>query len=95
MSQTADLSETFLRAALEILGPRGCLTAPEDITPYVEDWRGRETGQSPMVARPASTDECARFMTLCAEHGVAITPQGPEILPSNPAATQKTPIKYP
>ncbi|MBB35190.1 MAG: hydroxyacid dehydrogenase [Hirschia sp.] len=76
MSQTADLSETFLRAALEILGPRGCLTAPEDITPYVEDWRGRETGQSPMVARPASTDECARFMILCAEHGVAITPQG-------------------
>jgi FAD/FMN-containing dehydrogenase len=59
-----------------LLGPRGLLTDPGDIAPYLSDWRALYTGASPAVARPASTDELAALVRLCAETRTPVVPMG-------------------
>src|SRR4051812_17136591 len=58
------------------LGPHGVLTGPADTAPYCEDWRRLYHGRTSAVLRPATTAEVAEAVRLCAEHGVAIVPQG-------------------
>ncbi len=58
---------TALRAAmLAVVGPAGLLTEPADIAPYETDWRGLYHGHTPFVVRPASTEEVAAVVRLCA-----------------------------
>ncbi|WP_207481675.1 FAD-binding oxidoreductase [Arenibaculum pallidiluteum] len=58
------------------LGPSGLLTAPEDMEPFLMEWRGRKHGNGLAVARPASTEEVAFTVATCAEAGIPIVPQG-------------------
>src|ERR1700704_5037630 len=69
---TGDLIDR-LRARL---GQRGVLTDLADTAPYCEDWRRLYHGRTPAVLRPATTDEVAAAVRLCAERGVAIGPMG-------------------
>ena len=66
----------LLQELAGIVGPANVLTAPEDTTPYLRDWRRQYSGPALCVARPASTAEVARIVASCAQHGVAIVPQG-------------------
>ncbi len=67
---------SFLADAESLLGPRG-LTADDDLLdPWLTDWRGRFTGRAIALASPASTDEVAALVRLCARHAVPIVPQG-------------------
>lgn len=68
----ADLIDN-LKAAL---GPKGWSQDPQELEPHVQDWRGRYKGETPILLKPASTGEVAAVVRLCAEAGVAITPQG-------------------
>ncbi|HEX3438870.1 MAG TPA: FAD-binding oxidoreductase, partial [Pseudolabrys sp.] len=61
---------------IALLGPAGVLTDPADTAPYCEDWRRLYRGATPAVLRPAATEEVAAAVTLCAERGVPIVPQG-------------------
>lgn len=70
------MTSTFLDEAARLLGPKGLTTAPDDIAPWLTDWRGRYTGKALALASPASTDEVAALVALCARHGVPIVPQG-------------------
>ena len=70
------VTDTFRAAAADILGPRGFTCDPELVEPWLTDWRGRYTGKAVGLASPASTDELARFVTLCAAHRIPIVPQG-------------------
>ncbi|HEY3942820.1 MAG TPA: FAD-binding oxidoreductase [Acidimicrobiales bacterium] len=49
---------------------------PELVASYVVDWTGRFAGGSPAVVRPGTPAEVAAVLALCAEHGVAVVPQG-------------------
>src|SRR4051794_10120779 len=62
-----------LRAAL---GPAHVLTDPDLRAPYETDWTGRFSGTALAVARPANTEQVAAVVRACAEHGVALVPQG-------------------
>lgn len=66
----------FLSAAEALLGPRGFTRDAELLEPWLTDWRGRYTGKALGLASPASTDEVAAFVKLCAAHAVPIVPQG-------------------
>jgi FAD/FMN-containing dehydrogenase len=66
----------FLAAAGDLLGPRGFTRDAELMEPWLTDWRGRFTGAALALASPASTAEVAALVHLCAEHDVAIVPQG-------------------
>ena len=58
------------------LGPKAVITDPNDIEPWVTDWRGRVHGASPAILAPASTDEVVEIVRLAAEHRVPLVPQG-------------------
>ena len=47
-----------------------------DLSAWEVDWRKRWRGKALAVVRPASTDEVAAAVRVCAAHGVAIVPQG-------------------
>ncbi|WP_300648331.1 FAD-binding oxidoreductase [Paenalcaligenes sp.] len=44
--------------------------------PFLTDWRGRYQGDALAVVRPASTAEVAAVVRCCAQHRLAIVPQG-------------------
>jgi len=67
---------TLIERLSAVLGPRGLLTDPADTAAYVEDWRRLYRGRTPAVARPASTEETASVLRLCAEAGAPVVPQG-------------------
>jgi FAD/FMN-containing dehydrogenase len=58
------------------LGPKGFITEGAALAPYLQEWRGKFVGSTQFLAMPASTEETADIVRLCAEAGVAITPQG-------------------
>jgi len=76
MNATTNTKADFLTDALALLGPKGLSTDPEALEPWETDWRGRYTGRAFALASPASTDEVAGLVRLCARHSVPIVPQG-------------------
>lgn len=70
------MSNLFLEDAAHLLGPKGLVTAPEDMAPWLTDWRGRYTGKARALASPANAAELAALVKLCARHDVPIVPQG-------------------
>jgi FAD/FMN-containing dehydrogenase len=75
MNTTSRYSE-LIEALRARLGERGVLTDPADTAPYCEDWRRLYRGRTPAVLRPATTEEVAAAVKLCAQRGVPIVPQG-------------------
>ncbi|MCW8084116.1 FAD-binding oxidoreductase [Sabulicella glaciei] len=59
-----------------ILGPAGIIADPSDMEAYLRDWRGLWRGEAMAVLRPATTEEVAACVRLCARDGIAIIPQG-------------------
>ena len=70
------MSDGFLGAAADILGPRGLSRDPQIMDPWLTDWRGRYHGKAIALASPADTREVAQLVKLCAQHRVPIVPQG-------------------
>jgi FAD/FMN-containing dehydrogenase len=66
---------TFLAELQTLLGPEHVLTGA-DTDSYTLDWRGRYRGRALTVARPASTEDVAQVVQLCARHKVPLVPQG-------------------
>jgi hypothetical protein len=72
MAESPDL----LASLQAIVGPRGVVTEPQAMAPYLTDWRGLFHRRAEAVVRPVSTEEVAKVVALCARLGLAITPQG-------------------
>jgi len=67
--------EPALAAIRRIVGPRGWLDTPADMAPYLEEERGLFQGACLAVVRPASTDETAAVVRVCADAGLPVVPQ--------------------
>ncbi|MDQ8029417.1 MAG: FAD-binding oxidoreductase, partial [Brevundimonas sp.] len=64
-------------AALKVAAGNGGWTDdPSDIAPWLTEWRNRWQGNTPLMLTPRSTEEVSRLVTICAQHRVAIVPQG-------------------
>ncbi|AUW59791.1 hydroxyacid dehydrogenase [Sphingobium sp. SCG-1] len=70
------ISSDILTRFAALLGPKGFTDDPADIAPWLTDWRGRYHGAAAAVLSPANTAEVAGCVSLAAEHGVALVPQG-------------------
>ena len=70
------LPPAFLTAAKDLLGPKGWSMEAEDLDRVSSPWRGTYKGETPFLARPATTEDTAALVRLCKQHGIAITPQG-------------------
>lgn len=58
------------------VGAGGWIAQSPQIDPYLVDFRGLHRGSSPLVLLPASTEEVARIVRICAQHRVGLVPQG-------------------
>jgi FAD/FMN-containing dehydrogenase len=67
---------SLLEPLKAIVGTANLLTDPGDTAPYLTDWRKRYTGRAQAVVRPATTDEVAAVVRLCAQTRTPIVPQG-------------------
>ena len=76
MTAHAQLPADLMNQLKAALGPKGWSDDPDEIAPHVKDWRGRYQGETPILLKPGSTEEVAAAVRLCADAGVAITPQG-------------------
>ena len=70
------MSAPFLAALQNLLDPAGLLTDEAALAGYCLDQRRRYRGRALAVARPRSTEEVAAVVRLCAEHQIAVVPQG-------------------
>ncbi|MGN6357303.1 MAG: FAD-binding oxidoreductase [Novosphingobium sp.] len=52
------------------------LTAPDDMAPFLADWRDLWHGRARAVAQPDTTEGVAAVVRWCAANGVPIVPQG-------------------
>jgi FAD/FMN-containing dehydrogenase len=68
-------SEETLNRLAAVVGEKYAIRKPQDMDAYMREWRGWWTGASPMVLRPATTDEVSRILAVAYETGTAVVPQ--------------------
>ncbi len=69
-------NETLKNELQDLLGPKGWLDGDgpnDDIEPFITEWRGFWRGSCIGVAKPASTEEVAKIVTLCAQAATPIS----------------------
>ncbi|WP_029908674.1 FAD-binding oxidoreductase [Caulobacter sp. UNC358MFTsu5.1] len=59
-----------------VLGEGGWSQDPDRLAPKLNEWRGRWSGQTPLLALPRTVEQVSAVVGICAAEGVAITPQG-------------------
>ncbi|HKR24282.1 MAG TPA: FAD-binding oxidoreductase [Allosphingosinicella sp.] len=69
-------SKGLLDKLAALLGPKGFTSDAGALDPWLGDWRGRYRGAAAAMLSPASREETAEIVRLCAEAGVALVPQG-------------------
>jgi FAD/FMN-containing dehydrogenase len=68
--------EATLERIKAVVGPRGWIAEPDALEPYLVEARRLYRGTTRMVVRPASTEEVAAVLRICAEARLPIVPQG-------------------
>ena len=63
-------------AELKAVLPGAWTQDAAEMAPWLTEWRGRWTGETPLLLQPRTTEEVARAVEICARHGVAIVTQG-------------------
>lgn len=66
----------FIQQCRRVVGDQHVLTDPEDMLPYLQDWKRQHTGAACAVVRPGTTEEVAAIISLCAQFEVPVVPQG-------------------
>ena len=66
----------ILDAIRAVVGPQGWIAEAVDMAPYLVEERGLYHGSCALVARPASVEEAAEVVRLCAEGGLPVVAQG-------------------
>ena len=69
-------SPSALEALARLLGPKGYTTDADTMAPWLTDWRGKYHGAAAAMLSPATAEEVAAVVRLCAEHDLALVPQG-------------------
>ncbi|KPP82630.1 MAG: D-2-hydroxyglutarate dehydrogenase [Oceanicaulis sp. HLUCCA04] len=58
------------------LDPASWSIDPAELESHARDWRGRYAGGTPLVLKPATTQEAARMLAACNAARIAVMPQG-------------------
>ena len=73
---SVSVPEAVLDAIRAVVGSKGWIADADGMEHYLVEERGLLRGSSAMVVLPASTGETAKVVSLCAEAGVPVVPQG-------------------
>ncbi len=60
----------------DIVGPQGAIDRPDELAPFVREWRDRFVGNTPLVLLPKTTEEVAGIVKICQETKTPLVPQG-------------------
>lgn len=66
----------ILETLTSILGLKNIITDKQDMSAYLEDWRGNHKGDAQAILLPTSTKMVSEIMRLADEHELYIVPQG-------------------
>jgi FAD/FMN-containing dehydrogenase len=72
----AALNNELIEELQGVVGAAGWITDATDLQPYLTEWRGLFTGQTPLMLMPASTQQTADILKVCHQHSIAVVPQG-------------------
>ena len=72
----APVSTDVIDRLKALLGEGGWSQDPERLAPKLVEWRDRWSGTTPLLVLPKTTRDVAAVIGLCAQEGVAVTPQG-------------------
>ena len=70
------LSKDTLQMLKDAVGPNGFLESAADTEAFVVDARELYHGKTPLVLRPATTEDVSSVVKICAAAGISLTPQG-------------------
>ncbi|HJS22372.1 MAG TPA: FAD-binding oxidoreductase [Steroidobacteraceae bacterium] len=70
------MPDAILEKIRSAVGPGACLQRPEDLEPYLKDFRGLFRGRAALVVIPASTQEVSTVLSICHEQRIGVVPQG-------------------
>src|SRR5512141_517393 len=68
--------QATLERLKQIVGPLGWADDPETLAPHLLEWRSRYQGKTPLLLKPANTEQVAAIVRVCAAAEVGIVPQG-------------------
>jgi FAD/FMN-containing dehydrogenase len=68
-------SREVLDRLAAVVGERYAIRDPAAMAPYLKEWRDIYVGRSPLILRPATTEEVSRILAIANEAGTAIVPQ--------------------
>ena len=66
----------ILETLTSILGIKNIITDKQDMSAYLEDWRGNHKGDAQAILLPTSTEMVSEIMRLADTHDLYIVPQG-------------------
>ncbi len=66
----------LVAASRSALGEKAVVTDPQDIAPWLTDWRGRFHGYSPAILAPDTVEGAQLVVAKARELGVPLVPQG-------------------
>ncbi|MEK1867430.1 MAG: FAD-binding oxidoreductase, partial [Ensifer adhaerens] len=68
------IDQLHIDTLTDILGDKGVVTRPEDLEAY-ETGARYDRGRTPLVLRPATTEEVSAAVAYCVTNGIALIPQ--------------------
>lgn len=68
-------SGTAIEHLTEIVGAENAIADPQRQHAYLHEWRGRYIGTTPLVVRPATTDQVSRILQLANRERFGVVPQ--------------------
>lgn len=66
----------ILERLKNFVGPQGWTTDEAEIAPHLVEWRGLYQGRTPLMLKPANTEEVAAIVALCQESATPLVVQG-------------------
>lgn len=70
------MDTSLIQNLKEAAGPSGWLETEADKAAYLTDERDLYHGATPLVLRPATTEQVSRIVALCNDAGIGVVPQG-------------------
>ncbi|MEO0500223.1 MAG: FAD-binding oxidoreductase [Pseudomonadota bacterium] len=70
------MDDVLLDRFQALVAPGDSIVEPNDLAPYLTDWRGRSTGSARLALRPRTTRDLSRIVKLAHETATPLVPQG-------------------
>ncbi|MEL6436996.1 MAG: FAD-binding protein, partial [Pseudomonadota bacterium] len=70
------MDDALISRFAAVVGHKYALRDADAKAPHLREWRGRWTGTTPVVLKPATVDEVSAIMKIASQTKTAIVPQG-------------------